>query len=222
MGVRVIAMLTHNDKTIPDAQEVFEKNKQTKALCWGFKDIGIDVESSKQLVAKMKQAGKMTFLEPLVETEEECIAAAELAVLCKFEYLVGMAFYEKAADILKAGGVKYFPTCGKRAGLPRMLYGTVESIIADAKRILDYGVDGICLSVYRYKDGSPEDMAHEFVKQVNAPLIIAGGINNETRLDFVKALNPWGFTLGSALFTDDFGAERNPCEKLDYVKEYLN
>ena len=41
MSVKLIAMLTNNDKTVPGAVDIFEKNKMTKADCWGFKDIGI-------------------------------------------------------------------------------------------------------------------------------------------------------------------------------------
>ncbi len=69
MSVKLIAMLTNNDKTVPGAVDIFEKNKMTKADCWGFKDIGIELPDAKKLVEKMKQEGKTTFMEPLVESE---------------------------------------------------------------------------------------------------------------------------------------------------------
>ncbi|MCI8503562.1 MAG: hypothetical protein HFH00_07020 [Dorea sp.] len=223
MSVKLIAMLTNNDKTVPGAIDIFENNKMTKADCWGFKDIGIELPAAKELIEKMKRAGKITFMEPLVESEEECLKAAQFAIDCKFEYMVGMAFYESVAEKLKGTGIKYFPTCGRRAGIPRMLYGTHEEIIADAKRILSYeGVHGICLSIYRYKDGDPEEMAREFVKNVDKPMIVTGSISNTERLEFVKKLKPWGFTIGSALFDDSFGAFETISDKIDYILEELS
>lgn len=223
MSVKLIAMLTNNDKTVPGAIDIFENNKMTKADCWGFKDIGIELPAAKELVEKMKQAGKITFMEPLVESEEECLKAAQFAIDCKFEYMVGMAFYESVAEKLKGTGIKYFPTCGRRAGIPRMLYGTHEEIIADAKRILsNEGVHGICLSIYRYKDGDPEEMAREFVKNVDKPMIVTGSISNAERLEFVKKLKPWGFTIGSALFDDSFGVFETIADKIDYILEELS
>ncbi len=222
MSINVIAMLTNNDMTVQNALTVFEENKHSLVKCWGFKDIGISLEDAVVLVEAMKAAGKTTFLEPLVETEEECLAAANFAVKCKFDYLVAMMFHESALKVLKENNVKYMPTCGKRAGIPRKLYGTPESIVEDALRIAAYGVDGIGLSVYRYVDGDPEAMARQFVQDVHIPMIISGSINSEKRLDFVKSLRPWGFTIGSALFDDSFGAGLSIQEKLDYLQSYLN
>lgn len=221
MPVNVIAMLTNNDKTVENALDIFERNRHSIVQCWGFKDIGIKLEDAVVLVEAMKAAGKTTFLEPLVETEEECLAAANFAVKCKFDYLVAMMFFESAWKVLRENNVKFIPTCGKRAGLPRKLYGTPESIIADAQRIASRGVDGIGLSVYRYVDGDPEEMARQFVRNVKIPMIISGSINSEKRLDFVKSLQPWGFTIGSALFDDSFCKERSIQEKLDYLQNYL-
>lgn len=216
MGIKLIAMLTNHDKTVPDAVRVFEENKGSKTDCWGFKDIGIEIAEAQRLVERMKAEGKTTFMEPLVESEEECLKAAQFAIDCKFEYVVGMAFHESVAKKLAGTGIKYFPTCGRRAGIPRMLYGTHQEIIDDAKRILSYdGVDGICLSIYRYQDGDPEAMAMEFAESIDKPMIITGSISNDQRLEFVKKMKPWGFTIGSALFDDSFGHYEQISDKID-------
>lgn len=223
MSVKLIAMLTNHDKTVPDAVEVFENNKMTKTDCWGFKDIGIELSEAQKLVEKMKAEGKTTFMEPLVESEEECLAAAQFAIDCKFEYVIGMAFHESVAKKLMGTGIKYFPTCGRRAGIPRMLYGTHQEIIDDAKRILSYdGVEGICLSVYRYQDGDPEAMAMEFVNSIDKPMIVTGSISNDERLEFVKNMKPWGFTIGSALFDDSFGHFEHISDKIDAILNKLD
>jgi len=103
-----------------------------------------------------------------------------------------------------------------------MLYGTHQEIIDDAKRILGYeGVAGICLSVYRYCDGNPEAMAMEFVQSIDKPMIVTGSIGDEKRLNFVKNMKPWGFTIGSALFDDSFGHFEHISDKLDHIQRIL-
>ena len=82
-------------------------------------------------------------------------------------------------------------------------------------------MEGICLSVYRYQDGDPEEMAMEFLKNVDSPMIITGSIGNDERLEFVKNLKPWGFTIGSALFDDSFGHYDKIADKIDAIMEKL-
>ena len=53
----LIVMLTHNDRTVADAIDVFEAAKNSKAKYWGFKEVGIPEEEMKDLVARMKAAG---------------------------------------------------------------------------------------------------------------------------------------------------------------------
>ena len=57
MDINLIAMLTQNDKTVKDAQSVFEANKNSKVKCWGFKDVGISEQDTISLVQAMKKAG---------------------------------------------------------------------------------------------------------------------------------------------------------------------
>ena len=37
----LIVMLTHHDKTVPDALELFERTKEYPIKHWGFKDVGL-------------------------------------------------------------------------------------------------------------------------------------------------------------------------------------
>lgn len=222
MPIQVIAMLTNDDKTVPNALEVFEANKHARTACWGFKDIGIAPADAMALVKAMKAAGKTTFMEPLLEDEESCLRAAAMAVECGFDYVIGMVYNGKAHALLKANGVRYLPTCGRRAGLPRMLYGTPGEIVADALRLTrDCGAEGICLSTFRYVEGDPEVMSLAVNEALAANLIISGGINDFPRLDFVKRLNPWGFTIGSALFKEKFGRGTPIADQLNRIQDYI-
>ena len=50
----LIVMLTHNDRTVADAAEIFEACKDSKAQYWGFKEEGLPLDQMKQLYARMK------------------------------------------------------------------------------------------------------------------------------------------------------------------------
>ena len=49
---KIIIMLTHNDKTVKDAIEIFEENKDLPIQYWGFKDVGMEPEKMKVLCKK--------------------------------------------------------------------------------------------------------------------------------------------------------------------------
>ncbi len=221
--ISIIAMLTHNDVTVDDALGYYKQNKDAIVNSWGFKDKNISTEDAKELALSMLADGKKLFFESLVKTEAEALDSAKVAVECNVDYIVGMEYFNKVHEYLKSAHIKYFPTCGRRAGYPlRMLYGEINEIIEDAHRILEKGVDGICLSVFRYADGNPLELAKKFVSEVNAPLVVTGGINSDERLDFIKDAQPWGFTVGSALFEKNNFPGISILEKLNYIYEYLN
>ena len=98
---KIIIMLTHNDKTVPNAIEIFEENKDLPIQNWGFKDVGMEPEKMKVLCTKMREAGKTSFLEVVSYSEEECMRGAKLAVECGFDYLLGTLYYDSVAEYVK-------------------------------------------------------------------------------------------------------------------------
>lgn len=200
----LIVMLTHNDKTVSDAIEVFESAKNAPATYWGFKEVGLPVDKMKELVKLMKAAGKQTFLEVVAYTEEECIEGAKVGAECGFDILMGTMYFDSVRDIVKAAGMKYMPFVGKIYGRPSILDGTIEGMVEEAKSLVEKGIDGIDLLAYRFT-GDPEELARELVKAVPVPLCMAGSIASFERLDRVKEINPWTFTIGGAFFENKFG-----------------
>ena len=57
---------------------------------------------------------------------------------------------------------------------------------------------------YRYKQGEPEELSRNFIDKSPIPTVLAGSIGSEERIKAVKAMNPWLFTMGSALFEGNF------------------
>lgn len=96
---KLIVMPTHNDVTVPDAQKLFDENKDLPITNWGFKDVGLEPEKMKKLCASMKAAGKTTFLEVVTYSEEECMRGAKLAVECGFDCLLGTIFYDSVCGM---------------------------------------------------------------------------------------------------------------------------
>ena len=218
---QLIVMLTINDKTVKNAIEVFDSSKDLPVQFWGFKNIGLPKEQMKQLVKNMKEAEKTTLLEVVSYTEDDCLKAAEFAVECNFDYLMGTLFCDPVFNFLKDKPIKYSPFCGNVSGSPSILEGTIDQIINDAKTMQRKGVDAFDILAYRYV-GDPEKLAEKFIQAIDIPVIIAGSINCYERLDKINELNPWGFTMGTALFEKNFDKDGTFKENLKKVIDYLN
>jgi hypothetical protein len=220
MKPRLIIMLTHHDKTVSNAIEVFNECKDLPVKCWGFKDVGLKNDKMKELVSLMKSAGKETFLEVVSYTEDECMAGAKIAVEYGFDYLMGTIFYEKVYSYLSSKNIKYLPFCGKVSSSPSILEGTIDEIILHAGELLGKGLYGIDLLAFRHLEG--KKLAKDYCGRINEPVVIAGSINSKSLLDFMTQINPWGFTMGSALFENIFVKNGNFKENLVEVLNYLD
>jgi hypothetical protein len=220
MAPHLIVMLTHHDQTVENAPEVFEDCRNSSAEYWGFKDVGLPTDQMKKLISNIKAAGKKACLEVVRYTEQECLESARLAVDCGFDFLMGTIYFDSVGGLLKNKSVKYMPFCGRVSGRPSVLEGSILEIINEAKGIAQRGVSGFDLLAYRYK-GDPEELAQQFVKEVTLPVIIAGSISSFARLDKVKEIRPWGFTIGSAFFENKFG-DLPIGKQIDRVVSYVN
>lgn len=220
MDSKIIIMLTHNDKTVENALSVFESCKDLPVQFWGFKDVGVPKEEMIKIINAMKAAGKTTFLEVVSYSEDECMRGAKLAVELGYDYLMGTVYYKSVFDYLSTQNIKFLPFCGQVSGSPSILEGTFEEIIADAESLLNKGVDGIDLLAFRHADGA--GLAEAYCKAIDKPVVIAGSINSPDRLAFINRINPWAFTMGSALFTENFAPGKSFRENLEEVIKIMD
>lgn len=220
MNSKIIIMLTHNDKTVPNAYDVFESCKDLPVQFWGFKDVGVPKEEMARIVKAMKDAGKTTFLEVVSYTEEECMRGAKLAVELGYDYLMGTVYHQSVFEYLAGQNIKFLPFCGQVSGSPSVLGGTFDEIIEDARGLLSKGVDGIDLLAFRHKDGA--GLAEAYCKAIDKPVVIAGSINSPARLEFINKIDPWAFTMGSALFTENFAPGKSFRENLQEVVRIMD
>jgi hypothetical protein len=220
MKSNLIVMLTHQDKTVHNALEVFESCKDLPVQYWGFKDVDLPKSEMRELIKAIKDAGKTTFLEVVSYSKEECLAGAEFAVDFGFDFLMGTLFYPEVWEFLKNKKIKYSPFVGKVSGSPSILEGTVESMLEETEYLASQGVFGVDLLAFRHKE-NPEELAAEFINRSKIPVILAGSIDSFAKIDFVNRVDPWGFTMGSALFTKNFIPEGSFRENLLAVIEKM-
>ena len=217
-SLNLIVMLIHNDETVNNAHEIFEKCKNSDAKFWGFKEKSLPIEQMKNLYKYMKECGKTTFLEVVEYTEKEGLEGAKLALECGCDILMGTVFFDSINEFCKKNNLKYMPFVGKVTERPSILEGEIDEIIKEANEYLKKGVYGFDLLGYRYT-GNAVELNERFVLEVNAPVCIAGSVNGYERLDELKNINPWSFTIGSAFFENKFDGSFE--EQINKVCEYV-
>ena len=214
----LVVMLTHNDRTVENAREIFEQCKNTKARCWGFKEEPLPLDEMKKLFARMKEFGKMTFLEVVTYSEREGLDGAKIAAECNCNFLMGTKFFDSINDFCKERGIRYILFVGKVSGRPSILEGTLDEMIDEARRCLEKGVYGLDLLGYRYT-GNAAALNKNFVAGVKAPVCIAGSVNSFERLSELKNFSPQMFTIGGAFFEGKFGGTF--AEQIDKVCDFM-
>jgi hypothetical protein len=220
MAPQLITMLTYKDETVKNSFEVFDQCADLPASFWGFKDVGLPKPDMKHLVERMKARGKTTFLEVVSLTEKECLDGAGLALDCGFDYLMGTVYYDSVFRLMRGKATKFFPFAGKVSGHPSILEGSIPEIVADGRRMQELGVAGFDLLAYRYT-ADAEALAEAFVQGVRVPVVLAGSIDGFPRLDVMKRIQPWAFTIGSAFFDKKFVPEGSFREQMARVLDYL-
>jgi hypothetical protein len=200
---KLIVMLTYQDKTVPDALELFQRTKDYPITHWGFKDVGLPPKEMRAVAAAMKEAGKITFLEVVSLSEEDGLRGARLAVDSGFDILMGTVFYPSIGDYLEDKPIQYYPFPGRVHGHPSILDGAINEIVAHAHELETYGVHGLDLLTYRYTGNAPS-LLSQVVQATRLPVVSAGSIASFARITEVWDSGAWGFTIGSAFFEKKF------------------
>lgn len=219
--MNLIIMLTNHDLTVPNAMEVFNECCDLPVQHWGFKDVGLPEDQMRELVRRMKDCGKTTYLEVVTYSEEECLRGAKLAIDCGFDYLMGTLYYPSVGKLFQNTSTKYLPFCGKVWGSPSILGESIDGIVDDAVCLSkSEGVAGLDLLAYRFPGDVPA-LIRTYMQKVPVPTVIAGSIDSTERLDFMKEVQPWGFTIGSALFASKYKPNSSVRENIQTVVDYL-
>jgi hypothetical protein len=196
-----IFMLTHNDTTVPNAANVYERLRGTSLRHVGFKDIGATPEELAVVTAKAHADGLEVFLEVVSTSKESELASLEAARRIGVDWVMGGTHADEGVGILAGSNVKYCPFPGRIEGHPSILLGTVEEIAQDAKQLTALeGVFGLDLLAYRHPKEDPLEVTRAVVAAASGPVIVAGSIVTSEQIRKVAATGAWGFTIGGAIF----------------------
>jgi pyridoxal biosynthesis lyase PdxS len=199
-----IFMLTKNDQTVANARSVYRSIRDTAIQLVGFKDIGLPFDELMLLAQDIKRDGRKITLEVVSTSRESEMQSVQAAARIGVDYLLGGRHAEDAIHILKNTSVQYFPFAGHTVGHPTQLTGSLEEIVDDAKRLASLpGVHGLDLLAYRFQGDAPLLM-QRVVNSVHVPVIAAGSIDSNARVQAMRQAGAWGFTVGSALFDGAF------------------
>ena len=207
MAFDFIFMLTAHDRTIPDARERLEEVLAGGARHIGFKDVGLPPEELKLLASDIRDAGGRSYLEVVSLDAESELASARAAIALEVDCLLGGTRAETVVDIIRDHPLRYYPFAGHVTGHPSVLEGPIEEIVASARALTALeGVHGLDLLAYRFEGDVPSLMT-AVCDATDKPVIMAGSIDREERVNALAAAGAAGFTVGTAALSGDFPAE---------------
>ncbi|PJE78634.1 hypothetical protein CI610_02423 [invertebrate metagenome] len=200
-----IFMLTKDDQTVPDALAHARTAIQSGIRHIGFKNIGLLNDELKAVAHYIQQEGGTAYLEVVSLDLETEVCSAQFAVEAGINRLLGGTHPKAVLPIIEGTGIEYYPFPGKIIGHPSILTGTEKEIIDNAKKIAQQeGVTGLDLLAYRWQKNNVSHLIDEVCHAVDKPVIIAGSIDSQERIETVIRHGAAGFTVGTAAMTGAF------------------
>ncbi len=198
-----IFMLTRNDETIPDARSVYASIANLGLKHIGCKDVGLPKAELAELMGDIRSHGHTSYLEVVSESDDSMETSARAALEVGADYVIGGTAVERIQKVISGTSVKFFPYIGTIVGHPCLLRGSIHDIVDDARRVEQLGVDGINLLAYRY-DGDVPELVRKVAEATSLPLICAGSVYSVARIEALRDLGVWAFTIGTAALDGAF------------------
>ncbi len=202
-------MLTRADKTVEDCLDVVEVAIECGVSHIGFKDIGVDAQTLRAVVGRIKAAGGIAYMEVVSTTAESVRTSIETALDIGVDRVLGGQDLAFALEVLGPSGIAYYPFPGRPVGHPTELRGTPDEVAADSARMRAAGCAGVDLLAYRATDADPLDLVRAARDGLDGgTLIVAGSIDSPARIRDLAAAGADAFTIGTAAFDDVFAPDR--------------
>jgi len=196
-----IFFLTYNDRTIPTPIRVLDDVKDLGVKNIGCKDVGIPKHRLVELKKAIDDAGLTSYLEVVSEDRESTLRGARIAAELGVDRLIGSygQYAKDVMEIIKGTSIEFYPFVGNISGIPSVLHGSIDEIVAEALEKQEMGVAGIDLLAYRHKE-NPEELMERVIDALEIPVIVAGSIGTLERIRRVVKAGASGFTVGTAIF----------------------
>jgi hypothetical protein len=196
-----VFMLTHDDATVANAEEVLEGLLDSGLRYVGFKDVGAPQSALRDLVGLAHDADMEVMLEIVSTSAEDELRSLRAALEIGVDWVLGGTHPDEGVSILRDAGVRYCPFPGTVVGHPSVLEGSVDEIAEHARRLGETeGVHGLDLLAYRHPTADPVALIRAVVQALEGPVIVAGSIATPAQIADVDAAGAWGFTIGGAIF----------------------
>jgi hypothetical protein len=199
-----VFMLTRSDQTVPDALEVLAEIESLPLTHLGFKDVGVEPATLRELVARIRARGATSYMEVVSTTPEAALNSAKIARDIGVDRLLGGTQVDEVLAILKGSRTTYHPFPGKPFSHPTKLAGTAADVEADCKRFAALGCAGVDLLAYRATEADPLDLVRAARRGTPGYLLVAGSVGNAAQIRALKAAGADAFTIGSAAFDGSF------------------
>jgi len=205
-----IFMLTRQDQTVVDCLEVFEAIRPAGLTHVGFKDIGVERETLRQLNRRIKDAGALSYMEVVSTSREAMVNSARIAAELGVDRLMGGTEVEAVLAAIAGSGIAYFPFPGRPVGHPTKLGGSPAEVEEQSRRFLVQGCAGVDLLAYRATEAEPLALvrAARRGRSEGGRLICAGSVDAPDRIAALAEAGCDAFTIGSAAFDGSFSPRR--------------
>lgn len=204
-----IFMLTRDDRTVENGLAVLDEVAESGLGHIGFKDIGADLPTLRNLAARIQELGAVSYLEVVSTGAMESLQSARTAVEIGVDRLLGGTEVEATLDVLVGSGIEYYPFPGFPVGHPTDLAGQPADVSAHCTDFMAKGCAGADLLAYRATDADPLALVRAARGALGAgKLIVAGSIANPGQIADLAAAGVDAFTIGSAIFDGSFSPER--------------
>ena len=199
--IEFIFMLTHHDRTVPNAEEVLAELRGTGLRLVGCKDVGTTPERLRDLVVRAHDDGMEVMLEVVSTSRDDELASVRVAVDAGFDWVLGGTHAADAAALVAGTGIRYCPFPGRIVGHPSVLEGEIDEIARSAAELtaLD-DVSGVDLLTYRHPTADAHALTAAVVKASSGPVIAAGSVVTAAQITTLASAGALGFTIGGAIF----------------------
>jgi hypothetical protein len=203
-----IFMLTRNDRTIEDAEDLAGYACDLGVAHIGFKDVGIAQDTMRAVVRAIHARGAVCYLEVVSTTPDAVTRSLEAGRELGVDRILGGTDLPAARRILGdlAG---YFPFPGRPHGHPTKLDGTAQLVAEHARHARAMGCGGVDLLAYRATEADPLDLVRAARGAIDdGRLIVAGSVTTKQQIDALAQAGADAFTIGSAVFNGTFSPAR--------------
>ncbi len=203
-----IFMLTRQDQTIEDCLETIDLIADLGLRHIGFKDVGVDRATLRELHRRIKVSGATSYMEVVSTTSEACLKSARTAVEIGVDRLLGGTEVDATLDLLDGTGIEYLPFPGRPEGHPTKLGGSPREVADDCERFAGLGCAGADLLAYRATEADPIDLVRAAREAMDGYLVVAGSIDSPDRIQELSEAGANAFTIGTAALEGAFSPRK--------------